>query len=200
MTWTGIQIAVFVYIAGLLWIQRRRWMLLLYVWKAFGLAFIAINIAVIANWHVMLAALESSQITAILNTFHVPVQVIDNTTLLVPDATGWSGLKVGVESSTLIELSVLCGLLLFYPKQTLAQRSIRLMIGIVGTYLLNLLRLFIIIAMILLWGKPAVAIAHAFVGRLAYFIGVVLLYWFLMTKPTIRSVHDIMTDSGRVER
>ncbi len=200
MTWTGIQIAGLIYIAGLLWIQRQRWMLLLYVWKAFGLAFIALNIAVIANWHVALASLESAQITAILNAVHVPVQVIDGTTLLVPDATGWSGLKVGVESSTLIELSVLCGLLLFYPKQTAYQRSFRLLIGIVGTYLLNLLRLFIIIAMILLWGKPAVAIGHALVGRLAYFIGVVLLYWFLMTKPTIRRVHEVMTESGRVLR
>jgi exosortase/archaeosortase family protein len=200
MNWSLLSLLTVVYITGLLWFQRRHWSLALYIWQAFGLAFLLIHLAVLLNWHVTLAALEASQIAAIVSAVGVPVQVINDTTLLIPDATGWSGLRIGVESSTLIEIAVLSGLLLFYPKRTSSQRGVSLAIGFFGTYLLNLLRLFIIIAMILLWGKPAVAVAHTLIGRLVYFVGVVLLYWFLMTKPTVRIVYDVIRTSGRLER
>jgi exosortase/archaeosortase family protein len=200
MNWSLLSLLTAVYIVGILWLQRRRWSLALYIWQAFGLAFLLIHLAVLLNWHVTLATLEAAQIAAIVSAFGVPVQVVNDTTLLIPDATGWSGLRIGVESSTLIEIAVLSGLLLFYPKRTSGQRGLSLALGFAGTYLLNLLRLFIIIAMILLWGKPAVAIAHTLVGRLVYFAGVVLLYWFLMTKPTVHIVYDLIRTSGRLGR
>jgi exosortase/archaeosortase family protein len=195
-----LQLVMLLYLAGILWLQRRHWALLLFVWQAFGLAFIAIHVAALFNWHAALAALESRQITAVMLALHVPVQIVNETTLLIPDATGWSGLRIGIESSTLIELAVLCGLVLFYPKQTPRQRALRLVIGVVVTYALNLVRLMIIIVMILMWGKPAVILAHDFVGRLVYFTGVVVLYWFLLTKPTVRRVYNVMSESGRLAR
>jgi exosortase family protein XrtG len=195
-----LQLLLVIYLLGIVSLQRRHWSLLLYLWSAFGLAFLIIQFAVLQNWHAALASLEASQLTGIMNALGVQLQLVDRTMLMVPDSTGWSGLRIGVESSTLIELSVLAGLLLFYPKQTPRQRSVFLMIGLTGTYVLNLLRLMVIVGMILIWGKPAVPLAHTVVGRLLYFGGVVMLYWFLMTRPTLRTVYDVMKGSGRLQR
>lgn len=200
MTGELLQILTVIYIAGIAWLQRRHWSLTLYLWSAFGLAFLLIHFAVMQNWDLELASLEAQQLTQLMGAFGIQVQLVDRTMLMVPDATGWSGLRIGVESSTLIELSVLAGLLLFYPKQTARQRGAYLITGIAVTYMLNLLRLIIIIVMILIWGKPAVTLAHTVVGRLVYFGGVVMLYWFLMTKPTLRTVYDTMRQSGRLQR
>jgi len=200
MTWFQLQLAVPVYVLVLVWIHRRRWPFAQYVWGAFGFAFLAIQLSVIMNWHEALAALEAAHIRTLMGLAGVQIQLADSITLLVPDPTGWSGLRFGIECSTLIELSVFGGLMLFYPRLTLSKRWGYLALGALGTYALNLLRVAVIVALIGIGGKPVVPVAHAIVGRLVYFVGIVALYWFLLTQPTLVMIRRSIEISGRAVR
>ncbi len=200
MTFPLLQLATAVYLLGLIWVHRQGWQLLLYIWSAFGFAYLSIHLSLLQGWNVALATLEARHLQAIMAWLGVKLSFVDDTTLLVPDPTGWSGMRIGVECSTLIELSVFSGLMLFYPRLTLEKRWKYLALGCIGTYTLNMVRLVIVAAIIAAWGKPAVPIAHAIVGRLVYFAGVVALYWFLLTRPTLALVRRSIEASGRAVR
>lgn len=197
MTWMILQLSTVVYLGGLTWIQRRHWQLMLYMWGVLGFIFLFIHLAILQQWHITFAGLEAKHVQALLLPFGIHLQFVDATTFLVPDSSGWSGLNIGIECSTIIEMSIFVALVLFYPKLTLSRRWWSLAVGIVGTYLLNLLRIMIIVLMIVVWGKPAVPLAHTVVGRLVYFVGVVGLYWYLLTKPTLYMVQRFIEVSGR---
>jgi exosortase/archaeosortase family protein len=57
-----------------------------------------------------------------------------------------------------------------------------------ATYVINVFRILIIVDMIAQLGTGSVFIAHAVVGRLFFFTGVVVVYWVLVTMPTVRVV------------
>lgn len=179
-----------VYLTGLFILYRRSGQMLQFVWGASGFAFISILIVVELNIHIALAALEARQIQGLLGLVGHSIDVVNYNTLLVPDSAGWVSMTVGAESSTVIELSVFLGAVLFYPRLGKRERIIYAIIGIAGTYLLNLARLVLIIAFVTLWGREAFPIAHSVVGRLFYFAGIVFLYWSLLTKPTLKLIRD----------
>jgi exosortase/archaeosortase family protein len=200
MTWFQLQLVVLVYLAGLMWFHRHRWAFARYLWGAFGFAFLAIQLSVVMAWHVSLAALETAHVRTLMALVGVHIQIVDDITLLVPDPTGWSGLRFGIECSTLIELSVFGGLMLFYPRLTLSKRWTYLAWGAVCTYGLNLVRICVIVILIGIGGKPIVPVAHAIVGRLVYFFGIVVLYWFLLTQPTLLLIRRSIEITGRAVR
>jgi len=197
VTWPLLQFLTALYIIGLIWLQRKRWRLSRYVWGAFGLTFLFIHLSLLQGWNEALAAVEAQHVQSIMAVLGARLQIFEATTLLVPDSTGWTGLQVGVECSTLIELSVFAGLVLFYPRFSLQTRWKSLLLGVIGTYLLNLLRLMIIAGMVTIWGKSVVVLAHAVIARVIYFGGIVLLYWFLLTRPTLIMVRRSIESSGR---
>lgn len=200
MNWSYLQVIAVIYLAGMVWVRQRQWSLFQFVWGAFGFAFLFIHLSLIQGWDSSLSTIEVRNVQSLIGFLGIRLQSVDNTTLLIPDSTGWSGLRVGIECSTLIELSVFAGLVLFYPRLSFNQRWRYLLLGLVGTYLLNLLRITVIVILIWFWGKPMVPFAHAIVGRLIYFVGVVALYWFLLTRPTLRLVHRSIEVSGRAVR
>ncbi len=197
MTWFQLQLAVLVYVAGLIWFQRYKWTFMSYLWGAFGFAFLAIQLSVIMEWHVLLGALEATHVRALMALASIHIHIVDDITLMVPDPTGWSGLRFGIECSTLIELSVFGSLMLFYTRLTLSKRWTYLAWGALGTYVLNLVRICVIVILIWFGGKPMVPIAHAIVGRLVYFLGIVVLYWFLLTQPTLLMIRRSIGVTGR---
>jgi exosortase family protein XrtG len=200
MSWPELQVTIAVYVGGLIGLHSRKSHLLLYVWGAFGFAFVAIQLCLLQGWDVALSAAEAQHISTIVSPLGVSLTFLDSVTVLVPDPTGWSSLRFSIECSTLIELCTFVGLMLYYPRLSLRKRWTYLAVGGVGTYLLNLLRVLIIVSMIVVWGKPVVPIAHAVVGRLVYFVGVVALYWFLLTRPTLALVHRSIETTGRAVR
>jgi exosortase/archaeosortase family protein len=107
---------------------------------------------------------------------------------VVPDSTGWSILQVGIECSALIEISIFIGLMLFYPRLPASTRLGRITVGVLATIAINLVRLAIIAAMVATFGKPIVPWAHAIVGRLVFFVGILYLYWQMLTVPTLKMV------------
>ena len=200
MTWPLMQLVTALYLGGLLLIHRKGWQLVFYLWCVFGFVFLAIHMVILQGWDVAFAGLEAQHVRMLVAPLGINLQSLDATTFLVPDGSGWSGLKIGIECSTVIELSVFAGLVLFYPRLSMQQRWLYVLIGAVGTYLLNILRIVIIVLMIAAWGKPAVPVAHTIVGRMVYFLGIVGLYWFLLTQPTLHLVRRSIETAGRAVR
>jgi exosortase family protein XrtG len=197
MSSNTLAIAILIYIIGLLAVRRVRYSLIGYLWGAFGLAVLLVMIGIYGQWHIPLGTIEATILTFIGSNLGLDIQVLDLGRILVEDPTGWSILEVGVECSTLIEASVFTGLLLFYPRFEPGDRLGRLLLGLLATFAINLIRLAIIILMVAWWGKSAVALAHAVVARLVFFVGIVLVYWYMLTLPTLRMVRRGMEVSGR---
>jgi exosortase family protein XrtG len=177
-----------VYLAGLLLLRTARKGLIAYLWSAFGLAAILIFAGQIGGWNEPLGILQAWFLAYAGNLFGAGMQIIPGGGLVVPDPSGWSILQVGIECSALIEMSIFIGLLLFYPRLSVSERLGRIGVGLLATILINLVRLAIIVSMVSLLGKPIVPWAHAIVGRLVFFVGILFLYWRMLTLPTLTAV------------
>jgi exosortase/archaeosortase family protein len=197
MTTARLAAAFAIYTIGLLAVRRARSSLVGYLWGAFGLAGILIFTGQLAEWDVPLGNLQGGLLVRIGRAFGSSFQMIGPATLLVPDPTGWSVLRIGIECSTLIEASVFAGLLLFYPRFPAQERALRLGAGLGATFLINLARLAVIIGLVMTLGKPVVPWAHAVIGRLVFFVGIVFVYWRMLTLPTLRLVRRDLEVSGR---
>ncbi len=197
MTTQTLSLLAALYLAGLVLLRRARYTLIGYVWGAFGLAALGVIAAQVGQWNVMLGRLEVATLARAGGWLGLAVGGLHGSSLIVPDPTGWSILNIGVECSTLIEAFVFVGLLLFYPRIPPVQRLLRLGIGLVAIYLINLVRLGVIVGMIMWLGKPAAPVAHVIVARLVFFVGMIAIYWWLLTLPTLRVIRRDMEVTGR---
>ena len=197
MTTQTLSLLAALYLAGLVLLRRARYTLIGYVWGAFGLAALGVIAAQVGQWNVMLGRLEVATLARAGGWLGLAVGGLHGSSLIVPDSTGWSILNIGVECSTLIEAFVFVGLLLFYPRIPPVQRLLRLGIGLVAIYLINLVRLGVIVGMIMWLGKPAAPVAHVIVARLVFFVGMIAIYWWLLTLPTLRVIRRDMEVTGR---
>ena len=67
----------------------------------------------------------------------------------------------------------------FYPGFRAGRKVPTIIVGLVATYAINIARILIIVGMIAALGTSWVFIAHAVVGRVFFFIGIVIVYWYL---------------------
>jgi exosortase family protein XrtG len=197
VNWSILSVGVVIYVLGLLWLTRTRRYLGTYVWGALGLTFLGVNIVSLVGWAEVVQDMEARHLATLFALVGRPMQVFEGNIVLIPEATGWTGIGIGIECSTLIESFALTGLVMFYPRLTSQERVSRTAIGLLATYALNMLRLVVIVIMIMAWGKPVVMLAHAFVGRLIFFLGVVWLFWRLLTIPTLHIIKRDIETTGR---
>lgn len=189
---------VAVYLVGLVILRKKRMGLIGYVWGAFGLAATLIFAGQIGGWNIPLGAAQAWVLQQASNLIGGGLRTVGpEGALVVPDPTGWSILQVGIECSALIEMSIFAGLLLFYPRIPSGERLKRLVIGVLATILINLVRLTIIVVMVATLGKPAIPWAHAVVGRLVFFVGILFLYWQMLTMPTLFIIRRGMETTHR---
>ncbi len=81
-------------------------------------------------------------------------------------------------------------LLLFYPSYSWKTKLKYASIGAVATYLANIIRILSIVAIVAVFGKTSVYLAHAVIGKLIFFVLIIILYWYLLTKPTMSKVRE----------
>jgi exosortase family protein XrtG len=197
VSWPILSTGVVIYVLGLLWLTRTRRYLGTYIWGAFGLTFLGVNVVTLMGWAEALQDMEAHHLATLFALVGRPMQVFEGNIVLIPEATGWTGIGIGIECSTLIESFALTGLVMFYPRLTLQGRVTRTAAGLLATYALNMLRLIVIVMMVMVWGKPVVMLAHAFIGRLIFFLGVVWLFWKLLTIPTLHMIRRDIEVTGR---
>jgi len=101
---------------------------------------------------------------------------------------GWTVVRIDIECSGLLEMSVFGGLLLFYPAWTVGRRAWMTLVGWVITFVANVMRVLFIIAVLHVAGKRSIFVAHTVGGRLVFFMMVAALYWVVFTRGTVRAL------------
>lgn len=106
----------------------------------------------------------------------------------VPHRTEWTQLEIGLESSGLLELAILAGLLAFFPAGGPGERALRLGVALLATFGANVLRVLMIVAIVGYFGQDSLHLAHIVLGRVAFFLAAMVIYWFAFTRPTLAAV------------
>ncbi len=172
--------------------RRHRQWLLYYLVAAFGLTIQLVFLAEYFGIDQALVNMASYHIKLISKfLFKLQMELLSNGRLQLLDPVAGSDiLKLGIECSAILELSVIFALIIFYPFFNWKQKIIRATFGLVATYVINLMRLMIIVLMADKFGSDYIFLAHAGVARVFFFICELLLYWYLITKPTVKTVGD----------
>ncbi|MFZ3062923.1 MAG: hypothetical protein WA148_04145, partial [Actinomycetota bacterium] len=119
-------------------------------------------------------------------------QFLGQSQIMVADPSGWVVLQTNIECSALIESSILAGLVFFYPAFDVRRKIKYFSIGLVVTMVANALRMLIITSMTAYLGRSSIFWGHAVVGRLFFFVVVITLYWYILTRPTVSEVAKIV--------
>ena len=118
--------------------------------------------------------------------------------LVIPQHQGWTVLNIGVESSGLLEIAALTGMVGFYPGWSMRRRLGAVALGITATYVANVVRVSFIAATLHWGGKDLLFISHTVLGRAIFFAMVVAIFWFVLSLPTLRTVYQkIQEEQGR---
>ena len=114
--------------------------------------------------------------------------------LVVPQGMGWTVLNIGVESSGVLEMAVLAGMVGFYPGWSLKKRIGAIGAGILATYIANVVRITFIAGSLHWGGKDLLFISHTVLGRAMFFVMVVVIFWFILSLPTLRTIYRKIQD------
>ncbi len=178
-------------LGGIVWVgslaalrRRRRW-LAFYALGALGTVLMALFAAQVVGLDQWLETMEARQVAAIAHSLQVNVSFLAPSGLAIENHVGWGVFDVGIECSALLEMAAFAGLVGFYPAFSAVRKTFLVIAGVMATYVINILRILIIVNMIAQFGTGSVFIAHAVVGRLFFFTGIVIVYWLLVTMPTV---------------
>jgi len=189
--WVAVLLAALVWLALVLIMRRNRIWLFYYLIAAvgfcFGVVLVCRNLLPGESLLAMATAHGTHRLASLLN---IPTRVFPAApglllVLVIVQQSGWTALQVGLESSGLLEMAVLAGLILFYPGMPLQRRVMALVAGLLATYVANILRVLLIVAVVHYAGKDALLLAHTFLGRAFFFAVTLVIYWFVMTRPTL---------------
>jgi exosortase family protein XrtG len=177
------------WLAGVLFFRLNRIWLPYYVLGSVGLAFILIYVGrntPIEGWLQTAVAYGVHGVSQIVG---IPTETFGDAPgallVLVDQEVGWTMLQVSVESSGLLESGVVAGMLMFYPAWSIRRRFLYTLIALLLTYVANIIRLMVIVAALHFMGKESLLVSHTIIGRAVFFVGVILIYWYLLTRPTL---------------
>jgi exosortase family protein XrtG len=173
---------------------RRAW-LLYYVVAAVGFTLLIVFFTRGTLVEEALEGITAQHAHEVAGLVGVPTLIFRNApgtmlVLVVVGRIGWTVIQIDVECSGLLEMAAFAGLLLFYPGLRTRRRLVYLVSGLVATYLVNILRLLVIIAFLHWGGKDVIFLAHTIVGRGIFFLLVIGIYWFVFTRAAIHTVRD----------
>jgi len=81
-------------------------------------------------------------------------------------------------------------MLLMFPGWSLGKRVALTTIGIVTIFFANIVRLFMIVEVLHNMGKDSLFISHTIIGRALFFLIVVGIYWYIITRPMLKDVRN----------
>ena len=185
--------ALVVWIILLLFFRSHRNWLPYYVLGSVGLAFALIGVGRLLFLEQFLQASTASSVHLLSVISGVETRLFPAVpgalmVLVIPQNLGWTVLNIGLESSGLLEIGVLTGMVGFYPGWSLRRRLLTVSLGVFATYAANVVRVSFIVASLHWGGKDLLFISHTVGGRLIFFAMVVLIFWFVLSLPTLRIV------------
>ena len=193
--WVGIPITVVWLLTVLFWRVNRVW-LPYYVTGTVGMAFLLIFFGAQATplqeWLQMATVWSVHHLSSLsqITTQTFSAQPGTIMILVVSQTIGWTMLQVSVESSGILESCVLTSMVMFYPGWGLRKKLMLILFGLAATFVANIFRLMVITSALHFLGKDSLLISHIVVGRLVFFAIVVLIFWMVITLPTLRTVRQ----------
>lgn len=100
----------------------------------------------------------------------------------------WTNMTIGLECSGLLEGAALCGLVAFFPAYTMKRRALIMGIALAATFVANIIRVMVIVGVVAYIGQAWLQFAHVVLGRMVFFALAIGIYWFAVTRPTLRTV------------
>lgn len=188
-----------VWAALVVFLRVRRLWLAYYVLATVGFSLLSLAAARGTAVERTLEALTAQHAHVVAERMGIPTLVFKNApgtllVLVVVGRVGWTIIEVGIECSGLLEMAAFAALLFFYPGLKPGRRLGLMSLGLGATYVINILRLLLIIAFLHWGGKNVIFLAHIVVGRGVFFILTVAVYWFVFTRTALQMVRE------RVER
>lgn len=182
-----------IWLLAVLFFRLNRIWLPYYIVGAVGLAFLFIYVGRNTPIEPALQTAVASGVHFVAQIVNIPTDTFDEApgalmVLVVSQDIGWTMLQVTVESSGLLESGVVFGMLMFYPAWSTRRRLSYVALALLLTYAANIIRLLVIVATLHFFGKDSLLISHTIIGRAVFFIGVIGIYWFLLTRPTLSAV------------
>jgi len=174
--------------------SKRQW-LLYYLVGAFGLTLFIILAFMNLGYDTKLANIELNHTVFLLQQFGFDGYVQSNQ-LFIPSPTGWAVLICSIECSALLELSVIFSLIFFYVGFVAKRKVFSAVVGVALTYVANIIRLCIIAGVTYNYGEEYTYLAHSVVSRMVFFVFVLFIYWYIITKPTINIVGKKVVDNA----
>ena len=171
--------------------KNRQW-LFYYLTAAFGLTLMLVFMMEYLGWDEWLVSTASFHVYLVTKfILHLPINLLSAGRFqLILTSGDTSILKLGIECSAVLESSILISLIGFYPLFNFRQKLLRITFGLVITYVINIIRIMIIVLMAYKFGSDYIFLAHAGAARIFFFIFELLLYWYLLTKPTVKAVGE----------
>ena len=168
--------------------SRRQW-LLYYICASFGLATFIVYGAIQADLHCALSGMEMDHTSRMLNWMGI-ASYVRETVLYIPTSSTWVVMECSLERSALMEITVIACLLTFYVGFSFPRRFVSVIAGTIATYCANILGMLTIAVILNRYGSGYEYFAHSVVARMIFFVFVLIIYWYLITRPTIRIIHD----------
>jgi exosortase family protein XrtG len=200
-----IPVGVF-WLLGVIFFSRFRVWILYYLVGTVGLAYILVVLFTrVFNFELVVAHSIALVVHDILNFVAIPTEIFQHApgvllVLVVTQKVGWTVLQIGVESSGMLEISVLVSLVAFYPLWSWRKKVVLAVIGGAFTWLANVARMLIIALMLHFLGKEVLVLAHTFIGKAFFFIITIVIYWFLVTNNSLAEIKKkVSQNSSTVE-
>lgn len=105
--------------------------------------------------------------------------------LFISHGTTQMSLYIDFECSGIIETFAFLALLWFFPAYQFYEKIVVSVVGIIGIFIANVLRIFIICQVIYWGGQDMYFVAHSFVGRLVFYACTIALYFYVFTKEQV---------------
>lgn len=192
---TVLLVALFIiWLAVVIFLRKARIWLPFYVLGAVGCAYwLVLVFSNLIGLEPLLAHSVAWMVHLTSNFMGIPTRIFEGApgvllVLVIYQDIGWTVLQVGLESSGLLEITVLVSLLLFYPGWTLYHRLRLILFGGIAMWIANILRMLVIVVMLNQFGKEALVLAHMYVGKAVFFVLVILIFWFIITRPTLKQL------------
>lgn len=174
----------------LFFFRRYRIWPFYYIWGAVGFTFLLILFlrgSVVEYWLEKLTALA---LHWTMDKLGIATTIFNGAAgmvlLFLPVERSWTVISIDIECSGLLETCVFVGLLLFYPAFSLPRRLFLVVMGMLAIFIINLIRLYVIVFLISFYGRQVIYLAHTVAGRLIFFLLIVALYWSVFSRSTLR--------------
>lgn len=182
------------WLAILFFFKYNRIWVFYFIWGAVGSTILLILVLRGTPVEYAMEQMTGLILHELLNLFNIRSYIFDNAPgtvlVLLEIENSWSTIDIDIECSGLLETCVFLGLLIFYPSFASGRRFFFLISGMIGIYMINLVRLIIIVLIMSNFGRDSIFIAHTLFGRMIFFGLLILIYWFIFTRTSLMVIKE----------